>query len=99
MDDDWTFKKYGAEMSEGYRIILSGCLLVSTYLSVLHYQSFLGISQSIPSVILHTQSFLGISHFVPSVILHYKSFYTLSHITHSVILYIKSFYTLDHFTL
>jgi hypothetical protein len=34
MDDDRTFKKSGVEMSEGYRVILSDRLSVSTYLSV-----------------------------------------------------------------
>jgi hypothetical protein len=37
MNDDQTFKKSGAEMSEGYRAILSVRLSVSTYLSVLFY--------------------------------------------------------------
>jgi hypothetical protein len=53
MDDDRTFKKFGAEMSEGYRVILSARLSVSTYLSVLYYQSFLVISHFTPSVIIH----------------------------------------------
>jgi hypothetical protein len=38
MDDDRTFRKSGAEMSEGYRVILWARLLVSIYLSVLYYQ-------------------------------------------------------------
>jgi hypothetical protein len=63
MNDDRTFRKSSAEMSEGYRVILTARLLVSTYLSVLHYQSFLGISYFTPSVILHCKLFYTLSHF------------------------------------
>jgi hypothetical protein len=48
MDDDRTFRKSIAEMLEGYRVILPDRLLVITYLSVLHYHSFLGISYFTP---------------------------------------------------
>jgi hypothetical protein len=89
MDDDRTFRKSGAKMSEGYIIILSARLSVSAYLSVIHYQLFYTISHftytmshSIPLVILQTQIFLGMSHFVPLVILHRKPYFTLSHFTH-----------------
>jgi hypothetical protein len=40
MDDDRTFRTSIAKMLEGYRVILPDPLLVSTYLSVLHYHSF-----------------------------------------------------------
>jgi hypothetical protein len=53
IDDDQIVKKsvntyleiiIGTELLEGYRVILPSHLSVSTYLSVLYYQSFLGIS-------------------------------------------------------
>jgi hypothetical protein len=44
----------GTKLSEGYRVILPSRLSVSTYLSVLHYQSFLSTSQFTPSAIFFT---------------------------------------------
>jgi hypothetical protein len=65
-----SFKTYldvviGTKLSEGYRVILPSHLSVSTYLSVLHYQSFLGISQFTHSAIIHPQSFFTPKHFTP----------------------------------
>jgi hypothetical protein len=54
----------GSELLEGYRVILSLHLLVSTYLSVLHYQSFLGTSHFLPSAIF------TLSHYTLLAILH-----------------------------
>jgi hypothetical protein len=82
----------GTELSEGYIVISSSRLSVSTYLSILHYQSFLGTSQFTPSTIFH------LSHFLPSVILHPQPFYTLSHYTLLAILFTQLFYTVRHFT-
>jgi hypothetical protein len=79
MDDDRIVRKSlktsldvvtGTELSEGYRVILSSRLLVSTFLSLLHYQSFLRRSHFIPSAIFHPQPFFTLSHFLPSVIIH-----------------------------
>jgi hypothetical protein len=78
----------GTELSEGYRVILSSRLSVSTYLSVLDYQSFLGTSQFTPSTIF------SLTHFTPSPILHPQSSYIVSHFIHSVILHYKSFHNL-----
>jgi hypothetical protein len=58
----------GTELSEWYSVILSSHLSVSTYLSVSHYQSFLGTSQFTPSAIIHPQPFFTLRHFTPSVI-------------------------------
>jgi hypothetical protein len=53
MDDDRIVRKsmktyldivIGTELLEGYKVILPSRLSVSTYLSVLHYQPFLGTS-------------------------------------------------------
>jgi hypothetical protein len=71
----------GAKLSEGYIVILLSRLSVSTYLSVLHYQSFLGTSHFLPSAIFHPQSFYIVSHFAPPVTLHCKPFYSLSYFT------------------
>jgi hypothetical protein len=65
----------GTKLSEGYRVILPSRLWVSTYLSVLHYQSFLSTSQFTPSAIFYLshffpQSFHTLSHFTPSAIIH-----------------------------
>jgi hypothetical protein len=66
MDDDRIVKKSlktsldivtGTELSEGYRVILLSRVSVSTFLILLHYQSFLGRSQFIPSGIFHPQPF------------------------------------------
>jgi hypothetical protein len=65
----------GSELSEGYKVILPSRLSVSTYLSVLHYQSFLGTSH------FHPQSFFTLSHFHP------QSFYSLCHYTLLAILH------------
>jgi hypothetical protein len=65
MDDDRTFRKSITEKSKSYRVILLAHLSVSTYLSVLHYQSFFVISHFILSVILHHKSFYTIRHFTP----------------------------------
>jgi hypothetical protein len=71
MDDDCIVRKslkisldvvIGTELSEGYRVILPSYLSVNTFLSLLHYQSFLGRSQFIPS------SIFTLSHFLPSAI-------------------------------
>jgi hypothetical protein len=84
MDDDWIVRKslntyldyvIGSELSEGYRIILSSRLSVNTYLSVLHYQSFLGISHFSPTAIFtlthfHALSFFTLSHYTLLAILH-----------------------------
>jgi hypothetical protein len=73
MDDDRIIRKsvktyldviIGTKLSKGYKVILLSCPSVSTYLSVLHYQSFLGISQFTPSTIF------SLSHFTPSAIIH-----------------------------
>ena len=40
MDDDKTFRKSEAKKSEGYRVIMPTHVSVSTFLSILHYQSF-----------------------------------------------------------
>jgi hypothetical protein len=62
MDDDHIVRKSskssldvvtGTELSEGYIVILLSRLSVSTFRSLLHYQSFLGISQFTPSAIFH----------------------------------------------
>jgi hypothetical protein len=71
MDDDHIVRKLlktsldvvtGTELSEGYRVILPSRLSVSTFLSLLHYQSFLCRSSFIPSAIF------TLSHFLPSTI-------------------------------
>jgi hypothetical protein len=88
----------GIELSKGYIVILSSCLLVSTFLSLLHYQSFLGTSQFTLSAIFHPQPFFYcqllyiVSHFAS------QSLYSVNHFIHSVILPRKPFYTLSHFT-
>jgi hypothetical protein len=62
MDDDHIVRKSskssldvvtGTELSEGYIVILLSRLSVSTFRSLLQYQSFLGISQFTPSAIFH----------------------------------------------
>jgi hypothetical protein len=53
----------GTELSEGHRVILPPFLLVSTFLSLLHYQSFLGTSQFTPSAIFHHQPFSTVSNY------------------------------------
>jgi hypothetical protein len=79
MDDDRIVKKSlktsldivtGTELSEGYRVILLSRVSVSTFLILLHYQSFLGRSQFIPSVIFHPQPFFTISNYTLLAILH-----------------------------
>jgi hypothetical protein len=79
MDDDQIVRKslktyldvvIATELSEGYRVILTSRLSVSTYLSVLYYQSFLGTSQFTPSTIFHPKPFFTQRHFTPSVIIH-----------------------------
>jgi hypothetical protein len=68
MDDDRIVRKLlktyrdcviGSELSKGYKVMLSSRLSVSTYLSILHYQSFLGTSYFSPSAIF------TLSHFHP----------------------------------
>jgi hypothetical protein len=80
MDDDRIVRKSSktyldvvtcTELSEGYIVILPSCLSVSTFLSLLHYQSFLGTSQFTPSAIFHPRPFFTLSHFLPVVIIHY----------------------------
>jgi hypothetical protein len=99
MDDDRIVRKLvktcldvviGTELSEGYIVILSSHLSVSTYLSILHYRSFLGTSQFTPSAIFH------LSHFLPSAILHPQPSYIVSHFIHLVILHCKLFYNLSN---
>jgi hypothetical protein len=70
MDDDQIVRKSGAELSEGYRVILLSRVSVSTYLSVLYYQALLGTRQFTPLAIFHPRSFCTLSHFTPSLILH-----------------------------
>jgi hypothetical protein len=53
----------GTELLEGHRVILPPFLLVSTFLSLLHYQSFLGTSQFTPSTIFHHQPFSTVSNY------------------------------------
>jgi hypothetical protein len=101
MDDDQVVRKstntyldvvIGTDLSEGYKVILSSHLSMSTYLSVLHYQSFLGTSQFTPSAIFY------LSHFTPSPILHSQPLYIVSNFIHSVILHCKQFYNLSNST-
>jgi hypothetical protein len=80
------------DLLEGYRVILPSHLSVSTYLSVLHYQSFLGTSQFTPSAISHPRLFFS------SVISHPQPFYTLRHYTLLAILFTQLFYIISHFT-
>jgi hypothetical protein len=79
MDDDHIVKKSlktsldvvtGTELSEGYRVILPSRLSVRTFLSLLHYQSFLGRSQFIPSAIFHPQPFSPLAIFYPRPFFH-----------------------------
>jgi hypothetical protein len=90
MDDDRTVTKSlkisldvvtGTELSKGYRVILSSCVSVSTYMSLLHYQSFLGRSQFIPSAVFHPQPFFTVSNYTLLAILHPQSLYIVSHFT------------------
>jgi hypothetical protein len=78
MDDDRVVMKLmktyldvviGIDLLEGYIVILLSHLSVSTYLCVLHYQSFLGTSQFTPSAIF-PQSFHILIHFTLSAIIH-----------------------------
>jgi hypothetical protein len=71
---------------------------VSTFLSLLHCQSFLGTSQFTPSGIFHPQSFFTISNYTLLAILHPQSLYNVNHFIHLVILPRKPFYTFSHFT-
>jgi hypothetical protein len=48
----------GTELLEGYRVILLPCLSLSSFLSLLHYQSFLCTSQFTPSAIFQPQPFV-----------------------------------------
>jgi hypothetical protein len=98
MDDDQIVRKYCAKLSDGYIVILSSRLSVSNYLSVLHYQSFLGTSQFTPLVILHPRSFYSLSNSTLLAILHTQSLYSVSHFIHSVILHCKPFYILSNIT-
>jgi hypothetical protein len=79
MDDDHIVRKSlktsldvvtGTELSEGYRVILPSRLSVRTFLSLLHYQSFLGRSQFIPSAIFHPQPFSPLAIFYPRPFFH-----------------------------
>jgi hypothetical protein len=64
------------ELLEGYRVILSSRLLVSTFLSLLHYRSFLGTSQFTTSAIFHRQPFFTTSNYTLLAILHPQSLYS-----------------------
>jgi hypothetical protein len=95
MDDDRVVRKsmktyldvvICTDLSKGYRAILLSCLSVSTYLRVLHYQSFLGTSQFTPTTIFYL------------VMSHPQPFYTLNHYTLLAILFTQLFYTVSHFT-
>jgi hypothetical protein len=92
MDDDQIVRKavknyldviIGTKLSEGHKVILLPCLSVSTYMSVLHYQPFLGISQFTHSAIF--LSLFSHSQFTPSAIIHPQSVYIISYFIHSVI--------------
>jgi hypothetical protein len=106
MDDDRIVRKSvktsldvvtGTELSEGCRVILSSHVSVSTFLSLLHYWSFLCTSQFTPSAIFHAQPFFTVNNYTLLAILHPQSLYSVRHFIHLVILPRKPFYTLSHF--
>jgi hypothetical protein len=75
MDDDHIVRKLlktsldvvtSTELLEGYKVILQSRVSVSTFLSLLHYKSFLGRSQFIPSIIF------TLNHFLPSPIFYHQ---------------------------
>jgi hypothetical protein len=81
MDDDRIVRKSlktsldvvtGTELSEGYRVILPSRLSASTFLSLLHYQSFLVRSQFIRSAIFSPSAIFTLSHFLPSAIFYHQ---------------------------
>jgi hypothetical protein len=86
MEDDRIIRKslktyldcvISSELSEGFRVILPSRLSVSTYLSVLHYPSFLGTCHFSLSAIFtlshfHPQSFYTLNHFTLLAILHHQ---------------------------